>query len=105
MLAKFLQSWPTLCDSMDVDLKAHLPKYLIKKFKGILKEIQLNSSPVKLFFLSESCETVAGFLNRSIKGLVKALAEGAAGIFGGYLERLSQSCPTCKKFLISLIRV
>ena len=49
--------------------------------------------------------TVAGFLNRSIKGLVKALAEGAAGIFGGYLERLSQSCPTCEKFLISLIRV
>lgn len=50
--------------------------------------------PVKLFFLSEFCATVAGFLNRSIKGLVKALAEGAAGIFGGYLERLSQSCPT-----------
>lgn len=64
------------------------PKYL-KNFKGTLKEIQLSILPVELFFLSEFCATVAGLLNISIKGLVNALAEGAEGIFGEYLERVS----------------
>ena len=64
------------------------PKYL-QNFKGTLKEIQLSILPVELYFLSEFCATVAGLLNISIKGLVDALAEGAEGIFGEYLERVS----------------
>lgn len=38
---------------------------------------------------SEFWATAAGLLNILTKGLVVALAEGAEGIFGEYLERVS----------------
>lgn len=88
MRCKLLQARVGLCAIVHayLSLPYIYPKYLKRYFKrNILPEFRA---------------TVAGLLNISIKGLVFALAEGAGGTFGKYLERVtSSSFPSCEKSL------